>query len=123
MWSTFHLDYIKATFPRLMVRAEDLIFHPRRLIEIIANCSGMSLKHGTFQYVAESTKQATDTTLLSAMMKYGTAEGRFFRPGTITREETQYLQTALNPELMQLFHYPQIPVDTFGSEKDEYLAV
>ena len=62
-----------------------------------------------FRYVAEKGKGGSSTNLATAMIKYGTKVGRI--PPNLTREEKVYLQTALDPRLMELLHYPQITAD------------
>ncbi|GKY96175.1 hypothetical protein MPSEU_000577300 [Mayamaea pseudoterrestris] len=107
MWSTWYGDYLEAKFPRLFVRMEDMIFFPKQVMKIIGDCSGMPIRE-RFHYVKEQGKDKSSTDLVTAMIKYGTKDGRI--PTNLTREEREYLRTALDPKLMQLLHYPQIPV-------------
>jgi len=102
MWSSFNTDYLNADFPRLIIRMEDTIFYPRQVLELVANCSGMPLRQ-PFEYSAHRGKRESDTDLVTAMMKYGNDAGRVY--SNLTREEKRYLQTALDPQLMQLLHY------------------
>lgn len=74
----------------------------------IGNCSGMPIRE-KFHYVSEKGKGGSSTNLVTAMIKYGTTEGRI--PPSLTREEKEYLQTALDPRLMELLHYPPVSID------------
>jgi hypothetical protein len=58
-----------------------------------------------YSLVCPDALPVTDTIAPIAMSKYGRADGR---TDGFTDEERIYLQTALDPKLMQLLHYPQI---------------
>lgn len=117
LWTKFNTDYLQSPMPRLIVRVEDTFFYPRELMEIISNCSGMPLKNHKFVYSTEASKQTTNTTLLSAMSRYGTERGRYFPPGTLSLEEMRFLQSALSSELMELLHYPPMPIKDDSQDK------
>merc|ERR1712007_321007 len=40
LWSRWHGEYLDTTFPRLMVRYEDLLYNPEVLIGILCECLG-----------------------------------------------------------------------------------
>jgi len=107
LWSTFNNDYFQADFPRLFVRAEDIIFYSKETITQIAECAGMKVRDN-FVYMTARAKPRSATNWVGGMMKYGSAMGRF--PSSVTPEERDYLQTALDPHLMKLFHYSQWPM-------------
>ena len=56
-----------------------------------------------FHYLVEQGKPESHTELISAMIKYGSSTGRI--PNSLTAEEKKYLQSALDPNLMNMFHY------------------
>jgi hypothetical protein len=91
--------------------AERQLPHPklmRALDYSIGNCSGMPIRE-KFHYVSEKGKDGSSTNLVTAMIKYGTTNGRV--PHSLTDDEKVYLQTALDPTLMRLLHYPPISFD------------
>lgn len=84
---------------------EDTIFHMEAVMRIISECSGMPMRKPLLYYV-EQAKARSDTTLATAMMAYGTAQGRIST--NLTSDELEYLRQEFNPELMSLLHYPQV---------------
>lgn len=118
VWSTFNREYWQADFPRLMVRTEDLIFYPKQVMQIISECSGMPLQSNhrvnassdsssssnPFDYIIPPSKPDSSTDWISAMAKYGSTVGRI--SDHITPEEHEYLQSALDAQLMKALHYP-----------------
>jgi hypothetical protein len=55
----YYMDYMKAKFPRVIVRFEDLIFSPKKVISEVCKCAGGELVQGPFQYVIESAKKGS----------------------------------------------------------------
>jgi len=130
--------YWNATWPRVMVRYEDLIFHPRKVTQTVCECAGGrltgSLPKGTldengqenrkanpsnkevseddveFYYVKESAKDNSavhgrhKSGLLEAMLQYS----RENRNHNMTKEDLDFTQQSLNPQLLDYFHYKTI---------------
>lgn len=71
----------------------------------ISECSGMEIQE-PFQYMTSGGKKESDTTLLTAMLKYGNDVGRISTNTTLA--ELKYLQKALDPQLMKLLQYRHI---------------
>lgn len=117
-WTEWYEQYLHADYPRLMVRFEDLQFHARDMIDTICQCAGAVPrdKDKAFGYVVDSAKsfgpghggKLPKTTMVSAMVKYGSDEHRL---DGLTKEDMEYASTHLNPELMKLFQYniPEVP--------------
>jgi len=105
LWSSWNGDYLHADFPRLIIRMEDTVFYPERVMRMISECSGMPIKE-PFQYMTKKGKGESDTNLVTAMVKYGSDRGRV--SGDVTARELRYLQTALDPVLMKLLRYRPI---------------
>jgi len=105
LWSSWNGDYLHADFPRLMIRMEDTVFYPEKVMRLVAECSGMEMRE-PFEYMTNRGKGESDTTLVTAMVKYGNDEGRISQ--NLTLAEKRYLQTALDPLLMRLLHYRPI---------------
>ena len=82
LWTENNQDYFDSisSFPRLIVRFEDLVFHAVEVITEVCHCAGGVMKstsnNSTFQYVVGSTKTGEhghkigSTGLIEAMIKY-----------------------------------------------------
>jgi hypothetical protein len=77
LWNDWYGAYLyNASFPRLVVRMEDLVFHTQSTIDQICQCVGGHLVQGRpFQYVHESAKKDspghdTRTGYVEAWIKY-----------------------------------------------------
>jgi hypothetical protein len=61
-WSQWYRQYYDADFPRLIVRFEDLQFHPKEMIDIVCQCAGAVPKdEGKFEYIVDSAKWGPGT--------------------------------------------------------------
>ena len=110
LWNEWYQAYFDAPFPRLVVRFEDLIYHPRAVVQKACECAGGQLRN-KFRYIVESAKkgekqhgpQAQRTSYLTALSRYGTKEGRYkgFQPS-----DMNYAGQHLNTTLMQTLAYP-----------------
>lgn len=75
LWLDWYHQYVfDATYPRLIIRMEDLVFHTRETIQEICHCAGGVLYPG-FKFVTESAKKDspghdTSTGLTEAWIKY-----------------------------------------------------
>lgn len=113
-WNEYYEGYYKQDrFPRLMVRFEDLIFHPKEVVQAVCECAGGDLKHGRdglgFQYIVQSAKVTEGhgkdkTGYIDAMVRYGTDRYRW-KSGGMTDEDRQFATDYLNRELMEQFGY------------------
>lgn len=110
-WNDWYNDYVKAPFPRLIVRFEDIVFHPKQVTKTVCECAGGEMnRHRPFQYIVDSAKKGAahgkdKTSYVDALVKYGTETGRYkgFEPADL-----EYARRHLDPNLMRLFgyHYP-----------------
>jgi hypothetical protein len=80
LWNRWYRGYFDSmAFPRIMIRMEDLIFYPHKVIPKICHCAGATLSHGgAIKVPLESAKQDArghqmrySTTYLQAVIKYG----------------------------------------------------
>lgn len=106
-WNDWYNDYVHAPFPRLIVRFEDAIFHPKLLTKIACECAGGRLNKGRFRYEVESAKRGKahgteKTSYVDALIKYGTEQGRYngFEPADL-----KYAVENLDSKLMDSFGY------------------
>jgi hypothetical protein len=116
-WNDFYYEYYKQErFPRVIVRFEDLIFHPKSVVQTVCECAGGELKHESergFQYIVDSAKiteghGSAKTGYVDAIIKYGSAKFPRWRSGGMTDEDRAYATEHLDREMMNFFgyHYP-----------------
>eukprot|EP00934_Nitzschia_sp_Nitz4_P007521 Nitzschia sp. Nitz4//scaffold118_size93875//74617//76434//NITZ4_004800-RA/size93875-augustus-gene-0.46-mRNA-1//1//CDS//3329533760//7511//frame0 len=103
--------YMNATFPRLIVRYEDLIFRGKEVTQAICSCAGGVERNDRppgFRHVRESAKLGTaahgkfKTNLIGALIRYGTDE---HKADKMSPEDLEAAQAILDPTLMQSFAY------------------
>ena len=118
-WSQWYWEYVDFDYPRLIIRFEDLQFHPREVTDIVCQCAGGVAKSegGGFAYIVDSAKsfgpghgpqKQEKTNMITGMIKYGTGAGRLNK---LSKEDLEYARKHFDPELMKLFEYniPSIP--------------
>jgi hypothetical protein len=115
-WNTFYDDYLKADFPRLIVRYEDLLLHSNEIIPQICECVGGQLvnnEEGVYVRV-ESAKDerihGKTSNLVDALLRYGSAK---MRTEKFSKGDLVYSGTAIRKDMMKVFQY------TFPTLKDE----
>lgn len=111
-WSQWYNEYKEANYPRLIVRFEDLIFHPQELLSTVCACAGAVPKPDedgitAFRYVVGEGKWGSSvhkgsSNLISAMIRYGTDSGRLH---SLTMDDLNYAHEHLDPELLRIFQY------------------
>jgi hypothetical protein len=107
MWSVWYKQWIDTTIPSLVIRFEDIIFHTEEVMQTIMDCIGHSIDK-PLKYQVEATKRDVHPTdFFAALVKYGRAAGR---EGGMRYDDKLYARTALDPNLLQLFHYKHIPL-------------
>jgi hypothetical protein len=110
-WNTWYQEYVQAPFPRLIVRFEDIIFHPVQVTKIACECAGGRLNDGKFRYQVESAKRGAahgkqKTSYVDSLIQYGSETGRY---DGYSAEDLEFVQQHLDPELMKLFGYKLAP--------------
>jgi hypothetical protein len=113
LWNDWYKMYIDdATYPRLIVRLEDLMFHAEETTTIICTCVGGQIRTDrNFTYVLDSAKADSpghdaSTGFVQAWIKYSQPipPRGSFRP-----DDYEAAIEALNPQYMELFHYDHPP--------------
>eukprot|EP00545_Synedropsis_sp_CCMP1620_P002647 CAMPEP_0119009524 /NCGR_PEP_ID=MMETSP1176-20130426/4422_1 /TAXON_ID=265551 /ORGANISM="Synedropsis recta cf, Strain CCMP1620" /LENGTH=508 /DNA_ID=CAMNT_0006962055 /DNA_START=204 /DNA_END=1730 /DNA_ORIENTATION=+ len=112
MWNDWYREYWEnASFSKIIVRYEDLIFHPQKVTAAVCHCAGGSLKKdGHFEYVLNSAKKGASahgpmelrTGFIKAIIKYGKAT---HRSDKYTEKDLEYAKQHLDPEMMEFFQY------------------
>jgi hypothetical protein len=97
--------FINATYPRLIVRFEDMLLHAPTILRIIGRCAGVDAS-STFKYQVNSAKQhGSHTDFMNAILKSGNLEARI---RNMTSDDVQFAVQNLDPYLMETMHY-QMP--------------
>lgn len=112
LWNEFYQEYLKADFPRLIVRFEDAIFHLPQIVQHIQECVGAYSKHDSLQVQAGYAKRhgnTAGTSLLKVMLKALDKQARW-ESSKLTLEQRQDIRRTLDPELMKILHY-KMPSD------------
>jgi len=112
-WNVWYQEYVNAPFPRLIVRFEDVIFHPKAVTKMACECAGGELNRGQFRYVVDSAKKGNAhgrsserTSYVDALIKYGSEEGRYTG---MDRADLEYARDHLDKVLMDMFGYKYPP--------------
>jgi hypothetical protein len=120
LWSEWNREYVEASFPRLIIRFEDTIFHAEQVFQAVSDCVGLpQTPDHPFQRQVESAKDEKtqlSAGLLVALAKNGKARGRLSR---MLVEDIEYAQKYLDADLMRLFGYKHpdgIPEDSYAAE-------
>jgi hypothetical protein len=110
-WSDWYRQYKEAVkeYPRLMIRFEDLLFHPKEVINAVCRCAGAKVPKsddGRFVYVVDEGKWGAahqgSSNMVTAMIKYGNSHHRF---NNMTKADLSFARTAIDADLMTLFRY------------------
>jgi hypothetical protein len=106
-WNEWYGAYLDVSWPRLLLRFEDLIFHPRQVTQKVCECAGGKLNSGPFRYMVESAKKGAvhgtkKTNYVDAIVRYGTSKHHW---KGMSRADLAYVKQHLDPRLMQIFGY------------------
>lgn len=71
MWSKWNGEYLHTDIPRLKIRMEDMIFCPHQVMAAITECIGVNIADDNLAIHSGRSKDMSNTTLLTAMQKYG----------------------------------------------------
>jgi hypothetical protein len=105
MWVAWNLNMLNDTRPGLVLRLEDVLFHPEKLAQRLSKCFGTNVKK-TFR-VLDSL----------ALEEYGTE-----RLKGLTPEDRVYAQKVLPTELLQTLGYKGVPADETADALDEQFS-
>jgi len=109
LWNGWYNHYLNATFPRLIIRFEDMLLQTPAVLQEIADCVGTIVKP-QLQYQVKSAKaHGSGTDLLKALSKTGDAEARLRQ---LTPEDLAFSRRHLDPNLIRLFQYRVPPPAT-----------
>jgi len=108
MWNDWYNAYLDVSFPRVIVRFEDLLFYGQNVTETLCKCGGGDPRRDHFVHVKSSAKLGTaahganKTGLLDALIQFGSSKGRLTG---MTQSDIEWSQKLLDPKLMEMFAY------------------
>lgn len=105
MWKEWYQEYFDAEYPRLMIRLEDLVFHPYELLSSVCKCvDGEMVDREDFSLVGESSKNHGDiqgTGLRSAFSLHLYSN----RTAGMSNEDIAYAENTLKDSLTSTLGY------------------
>jgi hypothetical protein len=113
MWNDWYRDYYDATFPRVMVRYEDLLFYGKEVTTAACHCFGGTMKSQQFKHVGESAKKGdihlNKTSLIDNIIKFGNKKETDKIKG-MTRDDLEFAKETFSQDMMTTFayHHPNL---------------
>lgn len=111
LWNDYYQEYLQAPFPRLIVRFEDLLFHPEEVTKTVCECAGGSMpKNGKFKYIVDSAKKGANahgkvrTGYTDALLKYGSEKHRY--QNYHSSADLEFIRDNVDETLTKLMNYP-----------------
>ena len=108
LWNDWYSDYLAiSSFPRLIIRYEDLLFHLEEVMTEVCHCGGGELINNENGIVlisenAKASHKNGSNGLLGAMSRYGSDSKR---TETFLDTDLTFAKDHLNKNLMDLFSY------------------
>lgn len=114
-YSEWYNDYLKADYPRIMLRFEDMLFYGEEVTRTVCKCGGGvpvpdNGRLGRFAHISESAKkgasahgaQSQRTNLVGALIRYGSLANQI---DSMTVDDLAAARRHLDPKLMETFRY------------------
>jgi hypothetical protein len=122
LWNDYYQEYLNVPFPRLIVRFEDLVFHPEEVTRTVCECAGGSMKeNGKFTYIVDSAKKGNvahgkiKTGYVEAIIKYGSKKLRY--QNYRFSADLEYVRDHVDKTLMELMEYPPADPSKVNGER------
>merc|ERR1712008_437527 len=114
LWNDYYNDYKNIDVPVLLVRFEDLVFHPEETVTKVCECGGGIRSTKKFRYIIDSAKKGKDahgaislrTGFVDAMVKYGSLKNRY--KGYDSIDDLKYVWAEIDKGLMEMMQYSDI---------------
>mmetsp|Transcript_12160 Transcript_12160/g.28869 ORF Transcript_12160/g.28869 Transcript_12160/m.28869 type:complete len:476 (+) Transcript_12160:97-1524(+) len=121
LWNDWYNEYKNIDVPFLLVRFEDLVFHPAETVTKVCECGGGRRVSKDFRYIVTSAKKGKDahgavplrTGFVDAIVKYGDLKSRY--KGFAT-DDLQYVSSHVDNGLMEMMQYSA--VDPLWNERN-----
>lgn len=110
MWLKWYRLFLEAEFPRLIVRFEDTIFHAEKVMDQVTKCFNRPMQR-PYQYLLERSKNRSSE-FSEVLGRYGSEAGRYDH---LTHEDALYFTSIILPSMMEMFHYPRVPLKALQS--------
>ena len=116
LWNDYYNEYKGIDIPFLLVRFEDLLFHPEETVTRVCECAGgvRSSSRG-FRYVVDTAKKGVAahgkqrTGYVDALVKYGTKSKRY--KGWDSAADLEYARDHIDTALLEGMQYA--PIDPY----------
>jgi hypothetical protein len=124
MWHTYYSEYLNATFPRLIVRYEDLLLHSNEVIPQICECVGGQIVNNTngIHPDRDSAKNNREfgitSNLVDAIMRYGSSKKRI---EGFSKGDLAYASSNIRKDMMDQFQYSSPTIDFVEEEEKGFL--
>jgi len=106
LWNDWYSQWIDVTFPRLIIRFEDLLFHAEEVVGQVCTCGG-GVMGDNFVYTEKSAKEGQvihkgGNGLIKSLLTYGNKTQRV----SVYRDpDLAYAEKTLKRDVMEMFHY------------------
>jgi len=106
LWNDYYREwYQEVSYPRVIVRFEDLLFRPQQIVREVCQCAG-GVMRDTFLMTAESAKTGVghigSAGLIESVKRYGNSTKRF---EPYQSEDLAYAKNTVDTNLSRKFHY------------------
>lgn len=105
LWNDWYSQWIDATYPRLVIRFEDLLFHAEAVVGQVCVCGGGVMRED-FKYIEKSAKEGKvhkgSNGLVKSLVSYG---NKTRRVTPYTDSDLEYARKTLNRDAMNMFRY------------------
>lgn len=119
MWNTYYKDYLNATFPRLIVRYEDILIHADEIIPKICTCVGGKIHNNErgIHLIQDSAKDqqifGKTGNLIESLSRYGNMK---LRTAHLSQGDLIYSNETIDNDLMRLFQYNKPRIENIEDE-------
>lgn len=113
LWNDYYNEYKNADIPFLLVRFEDLVFHPVETVTQVCQCAGGKMSNKKFKYIVDSAKKGLAahgamklrTGFVDAIVRYGSKDKRY---KDHAKADLEYVRDHIDPGLMEVANYARI---------------
>ena len=113
LYNNFYNAYLNETFPRVLVRFEDLLFYGKNVTTTLCKCGGGVPRRSKFKHIEDSAKIGTaahgadKTSLLQAIIRYGKDD----RAAGFSDIDKEWARKLFDQKLLDMFQYSHLPAE------------
>ena len=97
-----HPLYPRGEIPTIMVRMEDGLFNPRKMVDTLCDCVGGIKRKNLYLRSGKSKKHGSAKTRQQVLDTYSDP---MYRIDHYTQQDLQFMRRELNQDLIKLFEY------------------